>query len=188
MTSTISQEIVDATTDGVKAIEMSLATQDQLTDLSKFKEKLDTQAGRNNYCKTVLLLWGMLDWHLQQVDDAMFNRILLFSLTVLNQVLNKKEFKPYFVGVDLNSKPGGGDHSNLCYEMHSWFNRNDTLPGIDSITTTGKHLFALLALKEQLTEERIKKFYEMGSLLQKNTNGMGVMKSILMDNKIKFNF
>jgi len=72
--------------------------------------------------------------------------------------------------------------------MHSWFNRNDTLPGIDSITTTGKHLFALLALKEQLTEERIKKFYEMGSLLQKNTNGMGVMKSILMDNKIKFNF
>jgi len=92
MTSTISQEIEDATTDGVKAIAMSLATQDQLTDLSKFKEKLDTQAGRNNYCKTVLLLWGMLDWHLQQVDDAMFNRILLFSLTVLNQVLNRKEF------------------------------------------------------------------------------------------------
>ena len=188
MTSTISKEIADATMEGVKAIAMSLATQDQLTDLPKLKENLDTQTGRDNYCKTALLLWGMLDWHLQQVDDTMFNRILVFSLSILNPVLNRDEFKPYFVGVDLNRKPGGGDHSNLCYEMHSWFNRNDTLPGIDSMTTTGKHLFALLALKGQLTEERINKFYEMGSLLQKNTNGMGVMKSILMNNKIKFNF
>ena len=62
------------------------------------------------------------------------------------------------------------------------------LKTFDIMTTTGKHLFVLLVLKEELTEERINKFYEMGSLLQKNTNGMGVMKSILMDNKIKFNF
>ena len=72
--------------------------------------------------------------------------------------------------------------------MHSWFNRNDSHPGVQALITTGKHLFSLLVLKDQLTEERIRKLYEMGSLLQENTNGMGVMKSILMDNNIKFNF
>ena len=41
MSNAISQEIIDATTDGVKAIAMSLATQDQLTELSEFKKKLD---------------------------------------------------------------------------------------------------------------------------------------------------
>ncbi len=188
MSNPISQEIIDATTDGVKAIAMSLATQEQLTELSEFKKKLDKNTGRDNYCKTALLLWGILSFHLDEVDDSMFNRVLLMSLGVLNKILSRNEFEPYFNGVDLSPNPESGDHSNLSYEMHSWFNRNDSHPGVQALITTGKHLFSLLVLKDQLTEERIKKLYEMGSLLQENTNGMGVMKSILMDSNIKFNF
>ena len=51
-----------------------------------------------------------------------------------------------------------------------------------------KHLFLLMALKDKLSDENIEKFYEMGSLIQKNTNGMSVMKDVLMNKKIKLNF
>tara|TARA_B100000780_G_C20946165_1_gene377416 strand:- start:47 stop:613 length:567 start_codon:yes stop_codon:yes gene_type:complete len=188
MSNAISQEIIETTTDGVKAIAMSLATQDQLTELSEFKKNLDKNTSRDNYCKTALLLWGVLSFQLDEVDDSMFNRVLLMSLGVLNKVLSRSEFEPYFNGVDLSPNPEGGDHSNLSYEMHSWFKRNDSHPGVQVLITTGKHLFGLLVLKDQLKEDQVKKLYEMGSLLQENTNGMGVMKSILMDNNIKFNF
>ena len=41
---------------------------------------------------------------------------------------------------------------------------------------------------DKLSDENIEKFYEMGSLIQKNTNGMSVMKDVLMNKKIKLNF
>ena len=72
--------------------------------------------------------------------------------------------------------------------MFNWFNRNDSLPGVQTIITTGKHLFVLMAFQDQLTDERKRQFYEMGSLLEDNTNGMGVMRDILMEKKIKLDF
>jgi hypothetical protein len=79
-------------------------------------------------------------------------------------------------------------YSNLSWEIFNWFLRNDSKPDVETITTTGKHLFLLMALKDKLSDENIEKFYEMGSLIQKNTNGMSVMKDVLMNKKIKLNF
>jgi hypothetical protein len=45
-----------------------------------------------------------------------------------------------------------------------------------------------MTLKDKLSDENIEKCYEMGSLIQKNTNGMSVMKDVLMNKKIKLNF
>ena len=45
-----------------------------------------------------------------------------------------------------------------------------------------------MAFQDQLTDERKRQFYEMGSLLEDNTNGMGVMRDILMAKKINLNF
>ena len=186
--SEINQEIQKAVSDGVKAIAMSIASQDSLTELSSFKKKQNEKSGRNNYCKTVLLLWGILSFYLDELDDAMFNRVLMFSLSVLNPILNKKQIKPYYPGVDLSPGEDKNDYSNLSYEMHNWFTRNDTKPGVQTLITTGKHLFSLMALKDRLSDQHIEKFYDMGSLIERDTNGMGVMKSVLMDNNIKLNF
>jgi hypothetical protein len=188
MSKEIPQEIVDATTNACRAIAMSLVTQDKLSELSKIKKKLTNKNGRDNYCKTALLLWGILSYHLDELDDAMFNRVLMFSLATLNPTLKNKNLKPYFPGVDLEPNPNKTDYSNLSYEMFNWFNRNDSHLGVKIITVTGKHLFALQAFREHLTDEKISELYEAGSLLENNTNGMGVMRSILMDKKIKFNF
>ena len=188
MSNEIKQEIIDSMSDGVKAIAMSLATQDQLSELSKIKNKLTKKEGRDNYCKTALLLWGILSFHLDELDNNMFNRVLMISLTTLNGTLKNKNLKPYFPGVDLEPNPNKKDHSNLSYEMFNWFTRNDSHPGVQTLITTGKHLFALMVFKDQLTEERVRQFYEMGSLLEDNTNGMGVMKDVLMEKKIKLDF
>jgi hypothetical protein len=45
-----------------------------------------------------------------------------------------------------------------------------------------------MAFQDQLTDERKRQFYEMGSLLEDNTNGMGIMKDILMAEKIQLSF
>ena len=187
MSSEISQNIINITKDGVLKIVISLGTQDWLTELSGFKKKINKKTGRDNYCKTVLLLWGFMQYELDQVNDDMFNRSLQFSVHVLNNALKRKELKPFFYGVDLNPNKDGS-YSKLNYEICSWFHKNDSLPGVQIITITGKHLYALLSLKDRLKSKHIKALYKAGSLIEENTNGMGVMKSILMDNKIKFNF
>lgn len=188
MSNEIREDILQAVSDGVKAIAMSLLTQDKLSDLSKFKKKLTNKQGRENYCKTALLLWGILSFHMDDLDDKMFNRVLMFSLHSLNLTLKNENLKSYFPGVDLEPNTNKNDYSNLSYEMFNWFNRNDTLPGVQTIITTGKHLFVLMAFQDQLTDERKRQFYEMGSLLEDNTNGMGIMKDILMAEKIQLNF
>ena len=188
MSNEIREDILQAVSDGVKVIAVSLLTQDKFSDLSKFKKKLTNKQGRNNYCKTALLLWGILSFHMDDLDDKMFNRVLMFSLHSLNLTLKNENLKSYFPGVDLEPNTNKNDYSNLSYEMFNWFNRNDTLPGVQTIITTGKHLFVLMAFQDQLTDERKRQFYEMGSLLEDNTNGMGIMKDILMAEKIQLSF
>jgi hypothetical protein len=140
----IREDILQAVSDGVKAIAMSLLTQDKLSDLSTSPATIRRSSDLN--------------------------------------------LKSYFPGVDLEPNTNKNDYSNLSYEMFNWFNRNDTLPGVQTIITTGKHLFVLMAFQDQLTDERKRQFYEMGSLLEDNTNGMGIMKDILMAEKIQLSF
>ena len=72
--------------------------------------------------------------------------------------------------------------------MCSWFHENDSLPGVQIMTTTGKHLFALGTFADKLKKEHTEAFYKNGSLVEEGKLGMNVMQSILIDNKIKFNF
>jgi hypothetical protein len=106
----IREDILQAVSDGVKAIAMSLLTQDKLSDLSKFKKKLTNKQGRDNYCKTALLLWGILSFHMDDLDDKMFNRVLMFSLHSLNLTLKNENLKSYFPGVDLEPNTNKNDY------------------------------------------------------------------------------
>ena len=185
MSSAINQDVLKTIQNGVKFITLSMATPMILTI---DKKKINKKTGRDNYCKTVLLLWGFMQYDLDQLDDDMFNRVLLVSTSVLNKVLSRKELKPFFPGVDLSPNPNEEDHSKLSYEMCSWFHKNDSLPGVQIMTITGKHLFALGAFADKLKKEHTEAFYKNGSLIEEGKLGMNVMQSILIDNKIKFNF
>ena len=185
MSSAINQDVLKTIQNGVKFITLSMATPMILTI---DKKKINKKTGRDNYCKTVLLLWGFMQYDLDQLDDDMFNRVLLVSTTVLNKVLSRKELKPFFPGVDLSPNPNKKDHSKLSYEMCSWFHENDSLPGVKIMTITGKHLFTLGTFADKLKKEHTEAFYKNGSLIEEGKLGVNVMQSILIDNKIKFNF
>ena len=189
MSNEISKEIVNSVSGAIQAIRISIITQETLTDLKQFKKKQNNKSARENYCKTVLLLFGILAFHLDELDDKMFNRVLFFAIGTLNLSLKHKKVNSYYKGLNLEMmNEDKSDYSNLSWEMFNWFNRNDNKPSAQAIIITGKHLFSLMTLKDKLTDKHIKKFYEMGSLIEKNTNGMGVMKDVLMNKKIKLNF
>tara|TARA_B100000787_G_scaffold151295_1_gene124262 strand:- start:233 stop:793 length:561 start_codon:yes stop_codon:yes gene_type:complete len=171
---------------GGELIATSMYTCAPMFELSR--KKIDEKTGRDNYCKTVLLLWGFMQFELNELEDDMFNRMLLISAGVLNRVLAKKEFEPLFYGVNFGPSKLEKDHPELSYEMVEWFHRNDSLPGVQIITTTGKHLFGLAAFSSKLENKHTESFYKMGSLIEENSLGLNVMYSILIDCKIKFNF
>ena len=150
-------------------------------------KKISKQIARDNYCKSVLLLWGFMQYELEKLDDGMFCRAQLTSASMLYNTLCNKKFEPLYLGAGL-SKTDGKDHPKLCYEIVKWFNQNDNLAGVQAITTTGKHLFTIKALSGKLKDEHIKAFYEMGSLCEEGFEAINVMKSVLVDSKIKLNF
>ena len=88
---------------GGELIATSMYTCAPMFELSR--KKIDEKTGRDNYCKTVLLLWGFMQFELNELEDDMFNRMLLISAGVLNRVLAKKEFNSSCTinfNVDLN--------------------------------------------------------------------------------------
>ena len=189
MNNEIPEEITKAVDDAVRVIVMSIITQEALTDLKEFKKKQNNNSARENYCRTALLLFGMLAYPLDKLNDTMFNRVLFFAIGSLNLSLKNKKINSYYKGLQLDFvNDDKSSYSNLSWEIFNWFRRNDSKQDVETITTTGKHLFLLMALKDKLSDENIEKFYEMGSLIQKNTNGMSVMKDVLMNKKIKLNF
>ena len=151
------------------------------------KKKLTKQQARDNYCKSVLFLWGYMQYELDQVDDNDFYRAQLMSAYILFGVLSRKEFEILYLGAGL-SKKKGKDYPELCYEMIKWFNKNEKHPGAQSIITTGKHVFTLRAFSGKLEDKHKEAFYNMGSLCEEGFEAINCMKSILVDSKLKLNF
>ena len=185
MSDALNQGITETMNNASKIIITSLMAYVHM--FPKSKKKIDKQTARDNYCKSVLLLWGFMQFELDKLDDNMFYRVQLISANILYGALSRKEFEPLYLGAGL-SKTRGKDHPKLCYEMIKWFNKNDKLPGVESIITTGKHLFALKTFSGKLEDKHTEAFYKMGSLCEEGYEGINVMKSVLIDSKIKFNF
>jgi len=182
MSDEIDQEIMQSIKAGSELMITSLFA--HLTVYPIDEKKIDKKTARDNYCKSVLLLWGFIQFHLDDVDDVMFRRIQLISASILFGVLSREEFEPFFAGAGLN-KEKNIDHPKLCYEMVKWFDENERLPGVQAIIATGKHLFGLAAFGGKLEDDHIKAFYKMGSLIEEGGMAITVMKSILIDSKIK---
>jgi hypothetical protein len=186
MSNEIPQGILKTMGSGAELIATSMYTCAPMFELSE--KKIDEKTGRDNYCKTVLLLWGFMQFDLDELSDDMFHRVLLISSGILNRVLSKQEFQPLFYGVDFGPNKLENDLPKLSYEIVEWFNKNDSLPGVQIITITGKHLFGLAAFVSKLENKHTESFYKMGSLIEEGSLGLNVMYSILIDCKIKFNF
>ena len=153
----------------------------------KFKKKITKQQARDNYCKSVLFLWGFMQFDFDKVDDDMFNRGQLVSAYLLFGLLSRKEYEGFYLGAGL-SKKKNKDFPKLCIEIVEWFNENQKLPGVQSIITTGKHVFSLMAFSGKLEEKHIEAFYRMGSLCEEGQEVISCMKSILVDSKLKLYF
>jgi len=72
--------------------------------------------------------------------------------------------------------------------MVDWFKENHKLEGVQSIITTGKHVFTLKVFSNKLEDEYTEALYKEGSLCEEGLEGINCMKSILVDSKIKLNF
>jgi hypothetical protein len=186
MTSNISDEVLELIQTGSLMMATSLAS--YVTSIKKSKKTISTQTARDNYCKSVLLLWGFLSMKLEELDDDMFIRVQLTSASILAGALSRKEFEPMYKGAGLKKIIGAKDHQKIVYEVVKWFKNNDTHPSVQSIITTGKHMFALKAFSGKLEERHVEAFYKMGSLIEDDGMVIHVMKSILVDNKMKLNF
>lgn len=186
MASDISDEIISLIETGSLMMVTSLIS--YVTPMKKSKKSLSKQNARDNYCKSVLLLWGFISMKLEELDDDMFIRVQLTSAAILFNTLSRKEFEPLYKGAGLKKTKGAKDHPKLAYDMVKWFRENDRHPAVESIITTGKHMFALKAFSGKLEERHVEAFYKMGSLLEEDGMVIHVMKSILVDNKMKLNF
>ena len=96
--------------------------------IKKSKKTISTQTARDNYCKSVLLLWGFLSMKLEELDDDMFIRVQLTSASILAGALSRKEFEPMYKGAGLKKIIGAKDHQKIVYEVVKWFKNNDTHP------------------------------------------------------------
>ena len=187
----ISKEISDLITTGGTMMLVSLGsyvTLTKATGFKKSKKKISKQIARDNYCKSVLLLWGFISMELDELDDDMFIRVQLATAYTLFNSLSRKEFEPFYKGAGLKKIIGTKEYPKLCYEVVEWFKKNDRHPGAQSIITTGKHMFALKATSGKLENRHTETMYKMGSLIEDDNMVINVMKSILVDNKMKLNF
>ena len=68
------------------------------------KKKLTKQQARDNYCKSVLFLWGFMQYDFENVDEDMFYRCQMVSANILFKVLSRKEFESLYLGAGLNKR------------------------------------------------------------------------------------
>lgn len=186
MTADLEENLIKTMNGGSSVMVHSLAAYCTLN--KKNKKKISKQQARDNYCKSVLFLWGYMQFELDQVDDNTFFRAQLMSAYILFGVLSRKEFESLYLGAGLNKKKLKGDYPKLCHDIVKWFNINHELPSVQSITTTGKHIFALRASSGQLSEKHSDAFYRAGSLCEEGFEAINCMEQILVKHDFKLNF
>jgi len=152
----------------------------------KFDDLMDATQARNRYCKIILLNFGFLNKHLHDLGDDEAMYAMQVSVHILNSILRKDEQKKYFHGLDLN-EGGSGGFSKFNAEVCEWCSNNGNSTVAKKISITGSHLFYKLASGENPDSLMEDRFINEGSLLEKNKNGVDVIKKIF-DNKIITNF
>ena len=185
MSKELNKNLLSSINIGAEIMVHSLAAHVTMSKIPK--KKLTKQQARDNYCKSVLFLWGFMQYDFENVDEDMFYRCQMVSANILFKVLSRKEFESLYLGAGLNKRKSN-DPPKLCHEMVDWFKENHKLEGVQSIITTGKHVFTLKAFSNKLEDKYTEALYKAGSLCEEGLEGINCMKSILVDSKIKLNF